>query len=244
MRLSPQRWLILAAIATVAIMAIIYTSVISPARTRESNASAQLATEQPAISADRTQLAQLQTLAANQPAELAKAFRLAQAIPLGPQTPGMILQLQALAKASDVTLTQVRTISTTPVTNVTATVYEVDVVGRFFNVDDFIYRVHHQVNVSNSGSVAIKGRLLAVTGVQMTLAGSSGTTTTVPNGVLATLQLMTFSTSGSTGGASGTGSAGTSSGSGSSGSAGGAGSSGTATSPGTTTTPSKSGGLG
>jgi Tfp pilus assembly protein PilO len=237
-RLSPQRWLILGAIATVAVMVIIYMSVISPARTRESNASAQLATEQTAIAADRQQVAQLETLAANQPAELAKAFRLAQAIPLGPQTPGMILELQALAKASDVTLSQVRTISTTPVNNVTATAYEVDVVGRFFNVDDFIYRVHHQVNVSSSGSVAIKGRLFAVTGVQMTLAGSSGTTTSVRNGVLATLQLMTFSTSGSTGGPS------TSSGTAPTSGTSGSGSSGTSTSPGTTTTPAKSGGLG
>jgi len=234
-RLSPQRWLILGAIATVAIMAIIYMAIISPARTRERSASAQLATQQTAIAADRTQLAQLEALAANQPAELAKAFRLAQAVPLGPQTPGMILELQALAKASDVTLSQVRTISTTPVNNLTATVYEVDVVGRFFNVDDFIYRVHHQVNVSSSGTVAIKGRLFAVTGVQMSLAGSSGTTTSTPNGVLATLQLMTFSTSASTTGSGSSGGA-----SGSSGSSGGA----TSTSPGTTTTPSSSGGLG
>jgi len=241
MRLTPQRWLILGAIATVAVMVIIYMAIVSPARSREAATATRLASEQTAVAGDRTQLAQLEALAANQPAELAKAFRLSQAVPVGAQTPGMILELQALAKAADVTLTQVRTISTTPVNNVTATIYEVDVVGRFFNVDDFVYRVHHQVNVSSTGAVAIKGRLFAVTGVQMTLAGSSGTTTaTSPNSVLATLQLMTFSTTpGSSGASSASGASGTTGSSSSSGATGG-----TSTSPGTTTTPSSSGGLG
>ena len=203
-----------------------YMAIISPARSREAKVSGQLASEQTAIAGDRAQLAQLQALAANQPAQLQRAFRLAEAVPVGDQTPGMILELQALAKASDVTLTQVRTISTTPVNNLVATVYEVDVVGRFFNVDDFLYRVHHQVSVTSNGAVAIKGRLFAVTGLQMTLAGASGATSSSPNAVEATLQLMTFSTDPSSSASSGSGSTGSSS------------------SSGTSTTPSSSGGLG
>jgi len=234
-KLTPQRWLILGAVATVIVMIIMYTSIISPARSREAAKSALLSSEQTAIAGDRAQLAQLQALAADQPAELAKAFRLAQAVPVGPQTPGMILQLQALAKASDVTLTEVRTISTTPVNGLTATLYEIDVVGRFFNVDDFVYRVHHQVNVSSSGAVAIAGRLFAVTSVQLSLAGSAGgPASSSPNTVQATLQLMTFSSAQS---------GGTSGGSGGSGSLGatGATGAGTTTSPGSTTTPSSAG---
>jgi hypothetical protein len=157
-------------------------------------------------------------------------------VPVGQQTPGMILELQSLAKASDVTLTQVRTISTTPVNDLTATLYEVDVIGRFFNVDDFVYRVHHQVNVSTSGTVAIKGRLFAVTSVQLSLAGSSGgPAASSPNAVDATLQLMTFSTAQSSG---------TSGSSASSGASGGTTSStgaGTTATPGTSTTPSSTG---
>lgn len=235
MKLTPQRWLILGAVATVIVMIIMYTSIISPARSREAAKSALLSNEQTAIAGDRAQLAQLQALAADQPAELAKAFRLAQAVPVGPQTPGMILQLQALAKASDVTLTEVRTISTTPVNDLTATLYEIDVVGRFFNVDDFVYRVHHQVNVSSSGAVAIKGRLFAVTSVQLSLAGSAGgPASSAPNTVQATVQLMTFSSAQS---------GGTSGGSGGSGSLGATGATGaaTTTSPGGTTTPSSAG---
>jgi Tfp pilus assembly protein PilO len=225
MKLTPQRWLILGALATLIVMVVIYTSIISPARSREAAKSALLSSEQTAIAGDRAQLAQLQALAAAEPAELARAFRLAQAVPVGPQTPGMILELQALAKASDVTLTEVRTISTTPVNDLTATLYEIDVVGRFFNVDDFVYRVHHQVNVSRSGAVAITGRLFAVTSVQLSLAGSAGgQASTSPNGVQATLQLMSFSSAGASGG------------SGASNGATGATGAGTTTSPGTTTT--------
>jgi len=236
MKLTPQRWLILGVIATAAVMIIIYTSVISPARSREAAKAAALSSEQTAIAGDRAQLAQLQALAANEPAELAKAFRLAQAVPVGQQTPGMILELQALAKASDVTLTQVRTISTTPVNDLTATLYEVDVIGRFFNVDDFVYRVHHQVNVSTSGAVAIKGRLFAVTSVQLSLAGSSGgPVSTSPNSVQATLQLMTFSTAQSNASSGSSGSSGASGGTTSSTGAG------TTTTPGTSTTPATTG---
>ena len=238
MKLTPQRWLVLGAIATVIVMIVIYTSIISPARSREAAKSALLSSEQTAIAGDRAQLAQLQALAANQPAELAKAFRLAQAVPVGPQTPGMILELQALAKASDVTLTEVRTISTTPVNNLTATLYEIDVVGRFFNVDDFVYRVHHQVNVSSSGAVAIKGRLFAVTSVQLSLAGSAGgPAASSPSTVQATLQLMTFSSAQSGGSSGSTGSSGSPGATGATGATG----AGTTTSPGTTTTPSSSG---
>jgi Tfp pilus assembly protein PilO len=242
MKLTPQRWLILGAVATVIVMIVIYTSIISPARSREAAKSALLSSEQTAIAGDRAQLAQLQALAANEPAELAKAFRLAQAVPVGPQTPGMILELQALAKASDVTLTEVRTISSTPVNDLTATLYEIDVVGRFFNVDDFVYRVHHQVNVSSSGAVAIKGRLFAVTSVQLSLAGSAGgSASSSPNTVQATLQVMTFSSAQSGGASGSSGASGGSGRAGASGGATGATGTGTTTSPGTTTTPSTSG---
>ena len=196
MKLTAKQKAIAGAVGTVAIMGVIYTQVVSPANSRANSANAQIAKIQSAIAGDRTQVTQLEALAARQPATLARAFRLAKAIPPGTQTPGMILELQALAKASNVTLSQVRTISTTPFGSLSATVYEVDVIGRFFNVDDFMYRVHHQVVVSTSGKVAIKGRLYAVTGVQMTLAsgsGSSGSSSAGASSVLATLQLMTFS---------------------------------------------------
>ena len=135
----------------------------------------------------------------------------------------MILEIQALAKASAVAATEVRTISTTPVNGLTATVYEIDVVGRFFNVDDFVYRVHHRVNVSSRGAVAIKGRLFAVTSVQLSLAGSAGGyPSSSPNTVRATLQVMTFASAPSGGTSGGSASSGSSGGSGAQGGATGA----------------------
>lgn len=209
MKLTPKQKMIAGAIGTVAIVGVIYTSVISPANSRTSSANAQLTTVQGAIAGDQTQLSQLEALAGHQPALLASAFRLAKAVPVGPQTPGMMLQLQQLANASDVQLTNVRTISTQAYGNITATLYEVDVTGLFFNVDDFMYRVHNQVVVSGSGNVAIKGRLFAVTNVQLSLSSGSGPGggANSKNAVLGSLQMMAFSTGGgataSAGGAAG-----------------------------------------
>jgi Tfp pilus assembly protein PilO len=244
-KLTPKRKIIAGAVGTVVIMGLIYTASISPANSRESKSTAQLSSVQSAIAGDRAQLTQLEALASHQPAMLAKAFRLSKAVPLGTQTPGMIIELQSLAKASNVTLSQVRTISTTAFGNLNATVYEIDVVGRFLDVDDFLYRVHHQVSVTPRGRVRINGRLFAVTGVQLSLAGSSGSSSSAgasSNSVLAVMQLMTFSSGGATGSSSGGNAAGGSTGasgaSGASGATGASGASGASGATGSSTTPS------
>ncbi len=187
--------MMIGAVAIVGLMLILYAAVIAPARSRETALGGQLQGVQTVIGADRSQLAQLEALVAGQPAQLRKAFGLAKAVPVGTQTPGIILELQKLATASNVALSQFRTVSTTPVNNLTATDYEVNVVGRFFNVDDFMYRVHRQVVVSTRGDLTINGRLFAETSVQMTLASgsNSGSPTTDPNSVAVTLQLLAFS---------------------------------------------------
>ena len=74
MKLTPQRWLILGAVATVIVMIVIYTSIISPARSREAAKSALLSSEQTAIAGDRAQLAQLQALAATSPPSSPRRF--------------------------------------------------------------------------------------------------------------------------------------------------------------------------
>lgn len=199
MKLSPTRWMVIGAAATVLVLAVMYFAVISPANSHASADRAQLQTVDAAIADDRSQVANLVTIASHQSAEQAEAFRLAAAIPNEDQTPGVIVQLQNLASASGVQLSQFRTISTTPVDTLTATAYEVVVTGRFFDVDDFMYRLQQQVSLGDKDTLHISGRLFAVTGVQVELASSanSGSTTTTPNTVSATLQLMAFSNGGS-----------------------------------------------
>ena len=230
MTLSPGRWLAIGAAVTLLIMGILYLGVISPAQSRQSSAHTQLQGVQTAIGADRTQLTRLEALAATQPAQLQQAFRLNKAIPIGPQTPGIILELQRLAAESNVALSDFRTISTTPVNTLTSTNYEVSVVGGFFDVDDFMYRIHRQVIMSSSGHLTINGRLFAVTGVQLTLASatSGGPSSSDPNSVAATLQVLAFS-QGSTS-TSSTSSSSTTGGS--------------SSTPSTTSTPTSQGGLG
>ncbi len=236
MTLSPRRWLIIGVATTLVLMLILYAGVISPARSRENSERAQLQTVQGAITADRSQLVKLLALAAAQPAQLQEAFRLSKAIPVGPQTPGVILELQRLATESNVQFSQIRTMSTQGVNNLIATDYEINVVGPFFDVDDFMYRVQRQVEVSSRGALSISGRLFAVTGEQISLASetNSGTASSDPNTVAATLQLLAFSQ----------GAPSTTSGSTSSGASGGTGTAGSSSSSGTTTAPSSAGGLG
>lgn len=99
---------------------------------------------------------------------------LAKAVPSGDQTAGAVVELQRLADQSGVELAAVRTVSRTAYGPLEGTQYEVDVVGRFYNVDDFLYRLHALVELDRGDSPEIEGRLLATLKVDMGLESQLG----------------------------------------------------------------------
>ncbi|MCU0307345.1 MAG: type II secretion system protein GspM [Thermoleophilia bacterium] len=146
-------------------------------------------------------------------ARAAESLRMAKAVPDSPQVPGALVQLERLAARSDVRLEEVSTSKTTPYGEVTGTQFQVRVSGDFFDVDDFLYRMHDLVGLDERVRPQVGGRLLALTGFELGLAPEDEAQAGAASGaarrasedrVQATLDIVAFSrTDPAAGGAAG-----------------------------------------
>jgi len=126
----------------------------------------------------------------------AERLRLSKALPDGTETPGIVVQLQRLADRSNVQLTSIKTNSFSDYGSIRGTEFEVRVTGRFFDTDDFLYRLHRQVAVDEKDRPIVGGRLFATTSVDLTLdqseAAASGPLKDGDH-VVATIRIVAFS---------------------------------------------------
>lgn len=126
----------------------------------------------------------------------AERLRLSKALPESTETPGIVVQLQRLADRSNVELTSIKTNSFSDYGSIRGTEFEVRVTGRFFDTDDFLYRLHRQVAVDGKDRPVVGGRLFATTSVDLTLdqsaTGSSGPLQD-DDEVVATIRIVAFS---------------------------------------------------
>jgi Pilus assembly protein, PilO len=128
---------------------------------------------------------------------IADELRLAKAYPYSEDVPVLILQLEDLAKQTKVDLDSAAPAAGTDYAGVTGTPFTIAVTGKYWNVQDFLYRVHNRVSVDGKGRLAVKGRLLAVTKADLAPAGgdtgASGTATTASTQVTANITIVAFS---------------------------------------------------
>jgi hypothetical protein len=192
---SSRDRVLLVILAVIGLVGGLYWFVVKPARADADARREELQLVQDQTGVLRDQLTRLQAAQKNAAKQGGEAFRLAKAVPDGAQTPGAIVQLQRLANRSNVDLSVVRTSSTTSMGTYQATQLEVNVTGRFFDVDDFMFRLHHQVTVDQRGTPDVDGRLFAVKSGQITLLDkSSGVSGGGADEVEAVLQVLVFST--------------------------------------------------
>jgi Tfp pilus assembly protein PilO len=89
----------------------------------------------------------------------------AKALPPETAAPGTIVELERLAARANAQLDSVRTLSSSAYGSLVGTEYEVVVTGAFFDVDDFLYRMHRLVEVNERRTPSIRGRLYATRSV-------------------------------------------------------------------------------
>jgi hypothetical protein len=196
-KISKRDMILLAVIGAVVILGGFYWLAIKPAK-------ADLATQ-------RTQLSQIQDEAGQLRDTLARAdntpktaarqvsdrLRLAKAVPDDVQTPGVVVELQQLADRANVQLTSIKTNDFSDYGSLRGTEFSLVVTGRFFDVDDFLYRLHHQVTVNAKDQPQIRGRLFATKSVDLTLVppddSSSGGPVGADDQVTATVVVVAFS---------------------------------------------------
>jgi len=198
MKMTKRDQILLAVIGVIAIVGGFFWFVVKPAK-------AELGTQKDTLSQVRTEANDLRDtidrMAATDKGEskrTAERLRLSKALPETTETPGVVVQLQRLADRANVELTSIKTNNYSDYGSIRGTEFEVRVTGRFFDVDDFLYRLHRQVAVNEKDRPIVGGRLFATTAVDLTLQqdGGSNGTGGAPKGedeVLGTIRVVAFS---------------------------------------------------
>jgi len=159
----------IAVIATMLVLVAVigYFALIAPKRSTAADLQKQTAAVQAQIESNRSS-AFTQALPA---VRSASVFRLATAMPTQLQTPDVILQLSALAKASGISFDQIQPTgaSSSTVTPGTTIPYAVEPIqvgftGSFYDLLAFLQRMRNQVRVQN-GRLFTQGRLFDVSNV-------------------------------------------------------------------------------
>ena len=99
----------------------------------------------------------------------------ARCCPTSEGIPGLIIELSKTAEASGVAVTSIARGTTTPGSPFGIQTLTLQVSGRYFDVEDFLYRLEEYVAFRNA-SFRVTGRLLQVT--QLTLQAATTTSTT------------------------------------------------------------------
>lgn len=195
MKVSKRDLVLLAVLGAIAVVGGFYWFAVKPAKADLSAQRAQLEQVQSETGGLRDTLSRLSTSTVS-PAKLtAERLRLAKALPDSTETPGIVVQLQRLADRSNVELTSIKTNSFSDYGSIRGTEFEIRVSGRFFDTDDFLYRLHRQVAVDEKDRPIVGGRLFATTAVDLTLDQSEGASGPVgdDDSVVATIRVVAFS---------------------------------------------------
>lgn len=150
-----------------------YWFVVKPAKAEVASHQATLEVLEADTGALRDQLSRLAKERNGEQNRMVEGFALAKAVPNRPQVASAVIQLQGLAQRSNVALSGVRTTNVTDYGGITATEMTVEVIGRYFDISDFMFRMHNQVTVDDQQRPAVKGRLFATKGFEMTLVGDT-----------------------------------------------------------------------
>jgi hypothetical protein len=202
MRLKKRDLILLGTIVPLAIVAAFWWFHAKPAGQRLAEVRSQVAQTRDQTAVLRATLAELSSRQPNLAAQAAEELRLAKAVPASLQVPAALVQLERLAQRANVRLTSVQVGAATSAGALQSTTVTLNVEGRFFDVDDFLYRLHRQVQRNRSGRLAVRGRLIAARDISLTPGSATqvgAAVTPTPSltgaaGVQATIQAVLFST--------------------------------------------------
>ncbi len=196
MKMTKRDQILLAVIAAVAVLGGFYWFAIKPAKADLSAQKDELAQIEQENSTLEDTLARAAKQTKGNAKLVAERLRLAKAMPDDVETPGVVVQLQRLADRSNVELTSIKTNQFSDYGSIRATEFEVRITGAFFDVDDFLYRLHRQVSVNAKDQPVVSGRLFATTSVDLTLDQSDSTSeggVAPDDQVVGTVKVLAFS---------------------------------------------------
>jgi len=164
---------IIAGVVAVVLVVAWYFLLFGPMRTQLSDTDTQIQEQQTALSTAQQEVARLESYKKTAPQSRAEIVRLGKMLPQSEGIPSLIIELTRTADASGVDITTI-----TRGTTLLGTPYGVQSVtialtGRFFDVEDFVYRLESYVAFRNA-NFRVTGRLLNLQSV--TITGGAATT--------------------------------------------------------------------
>ena len=166
MRARGKEIYIITAVVAVVLIVAWYFLLFSPKQRELDDLDQQVQSAQTALADAQNTVVQLEAYKKTAPQSRAEVVRLGKMLPTSEGIPGLIIELSKTAEASGVSVTSIARGTTTPGSPYGIQALTLQVSGRYFDVEDFLYRLEEYVAFRNA-SFRVTGRLLQVT--QLTL---------------------------------------------------------------------------
>lgn len=166
MRARGREIYIITAVVAVVLIVAWYFLLFSPTQRKLSDLDTQIQSAQSALDMANQEVVKLESFKKTAPQSRAEVVRLGKMLPMSEGIPGLIIELTKTAQASGVSITTITRGTTTPGTPFGIQQLTIQVGGRYFDVEDFLYRLEEYVAFRNA-SFRVTGRLLQVTQLTM-----------------------------------------------------------------------------
>lgn len=171
MRARGREIYIIAGVVALILIVAWYFLLFSPKMSEKDDLQAQIDTQQTTLATAQQEVIRLESYKKTAPQSRAEIVRLGKMLPQSEGIPSLIIELSRTADASGVDLTTITRGATALGTPYGVQGVTIQVVGRFFDVEDFIYRLENYVAFRNE-SFKVTGRLIEIANVTIQ-AGSS-----------------------------------------------------------------------
>jgi Tfp pilus assembly protein PilO len=175
MRARGREIYIITAVVAIVLIVAWYFLLFSPAQRKISDLDSQVTSAQSALDMANQEVVKLESYKKTAPQSRAEIVRLGKMLPESEGVPGLIIELSKTAEASGVSMTSISRGTTTLGTPFGIQALTIQVTGRYFDVEDFLYRLEEYVAFRNA-SFRVTGRLLQVT--QLTMQANTSSTST------------------------------------------------------------------
>ncbi len=163
---------IITVIVAVVIAVAWYFLLLSPTRDAIAQTTEEVQTAQSSLNAAKQQVVRLESYKKSAPQSRSEIVRLGKMLPMSEGIPSLIVQLTKTASSSGVSLVSISRGESKVGTPFGIQTVNLQVSGRFFDVEDFLHRLESYVAFQNE-DFRVTGRLLQVATITMT--GGTGT---------------------------------------------------------------------
>ena len=166
MRAQGKAIYIITAIVAVVLVVAWYFLLFSPKQRELSDLDQQVQSTQSQLAVAKQEVVKLESYKKTAPQSRAEIVRLGKMLPVAEGMPGLIIELTKTAEASGVDVVSISRGAVTPGAPFGIQTVTLSVAGRYFDVEDFLYRLEEYVAFRNA-NFRVTGRLLQVTTLQM-----------------------------------------------------------------------------